>query len=1280
LKEPGAKIRIENIFSSSSLEGFYINRQTELTIEFSNSGDDDSGSFSVNLYITPTDSNSNPILLDSKIVNNIAPSSKSTQNFLWKNPSAPGKYSIKTIIKNHADNVKLENTTSIYQIDILTNIPEVEIISPKNDVAIEIGSKDPIVFIGSAFDNEEGEISGNRLEWYSDINGFLGTGSILKYNKLFAGKHVITLKAKDIEGNVCQDTIRLFKPLFLFKKDELGVDSFTIKWMGEDTEEGSIISLYYDNNKLFNENNNYLIEKSFLDKDGLNENEWDLSGVTGGKYFIYAIINNEMSGSRVVYSHNKIFVAGVPKVERDALLSFYNSADGDNWEHKYGWGSIEPVNQWQGVDVDNYHVTGLSLDWQNISGTIPPELGNLLNLSVLSLYKNQLKGSIPSELSNIVNLKKLYASHNKLTGPIPPELGKLSSLSGLDLSDNQLTGPIPPELGKLSSLSDLDLSNNQLTGSIPSEIGKLSSLSGLDLSNNQLTGSIPSEIGKLSSLSDLDLADNQLTGSIPSEIGNLSLLHLLHLFNNQLKGSIPPDLGNLSSLFELDLSDNQLTGSIPPEIGNLHNLVILDLSNNQLAGSVPSELENLFALSQLSLNENCLDNLPNFTSNTPIWYLDISDNNFTFEDIEPNMDIWEINYLPQSQVIGETQHVIIREKESYTLSVIVGGEHNQYQWYKDSTLISGATKANYSINSISLTDTGGYHCRITNSIVNNLTFYYKTIIVIVKKNPSFTFTSLVNEDEPGIGFYSIKWTDEDSTNALISFYYDTDRLGNDGILIANNISEDNILDKYVWKLSEIPDGEYYIYAIIDDKIGEPIVIYSQKKVLVSSMPFSQRNALELLYENTDGDNWRYRYNWLNDLIKSWYGLYVVDGLVTILDLEMNNLKGTISHSIGFLYGLEILNLSRNYLSGTIPPELGNLTNLKTLFLHHNRLSGTIPPELGNLTNLKTLRLEYNDLTGSFPEEILNLKNIDMLSIQCNNLDSLPDLTSIAPFSYLNVAENNFTFEDLEPYIGIEGIIYSPQNRVGKEQTVIIDEGIPYTFSITVGGKHNLYQWYKDNVVIPEATEMSFTIDELSLTDSGEYNCNITNSIVTGLTLYSYPTHLNVNKAPSIKITTLVEGDEPGIGSYTIKWSDSDTDSNALISLYYDTDNVGQDGFLIAENISEDESSDEYVWDLSDVHGGEYYIYAVIDDGLGMPRVAYSQNKILVAGAPVSERDALIAIYESTNGDNWTNNSNWLSNRPIKEWHGVTVENGHVAELSLLKNNLIGKLPDDLGNL
>lgn len=60
----------------------------------------------------------------------------------------------------------------------------------------------------------------------------------------------------------------------------------------------------------------------------------------------------------------------------------------------------------------------------------------------------------------------------------------------------------------------------------------------------------------------------------------------------------------------------------------------------------------------------------------------------------------------------------------------------------------------------------------------------------------------------------------------------------------------------------------------------------------------------------------------------------------------------------------------------------------------------------------------------------------------------------------------------------------------------------------------------------------------------------------------------------------------------------------------------------------------------------------------------------------TERDALIALYEAAGGDNWEQKDNWLSDRPLSDWHGVTTDaDGRVTHLKLGGNRLTGTIPD-----
>ena len=73
----------------------------------------------------------------------------------------------------------------------------------------------------------------------------------------------------------------------------------------------------------------------------------------------------------------------------------------------------------------------------------------------------------------------------------------------------------------------------------------------------------------------------------------------------------------------------------------------------------------------------------------------------------------------------------------------------------------------------------------------------------------------------------------------------------------------------------------------------------------------------------------------------------------------------------------------------------------------------------------------------------------------------------------------------------------------------------------------------------------------------------------------------------------------------------------------------------------------------------------------------------LAATPIrdTDREALVAFYNATNGEFWARRQNWLSNAPIGTWYGVTTNaSGRVAELNLSENQLAGEIPSELGNL
>jgi Leucine-rich repeat (LRR) protein len=106
----------------------------------------------------------------------------------------------------------------------------------------------------------------------------------------------------------------------------------------------------------------------------------------------------------------------------------------------------------------------------------------------------------------------------------------------------------------------------------------------------------------------------------------------------------------------------------------------------------------------------------------------------------------------------------------------------------------------------------------------------------------------------------------------------------------------------------------------------------------------------------------------------------------VLNLQENNLSGSIPKALGYCKKLEALNLSHNSFSGSIPKELFTLSALaEGLDLSHNQLSGEIPLEIGGLINLESLNISNNQLSGIIPSTLGDCMHLESLHMEGNLL-------------------------------------------------------------------------------------------------------------------------------------------------------------------------------------------------------------------------------------------------------------------------------------------------------
>lgn len=252
-------------------------------------------------------------------------------------------------------------------------------------------------------------------------------------------------------------------------------------------------------------------------------------------------------------------------------------------------------------------------------------------------------------------------------------------------------------------------------------------------------------------------------------------------------------------------------------------------------------------------------------------------------------------------------------------------------------------------------------------------------------------------------------------------------------------------------------------------------------------------------------------------------------LIKVLWFRENQIK-SIPESIGRLPMIYSLYLDNNQLT-TLPESIGDLSSISTLSVNNNPIV-SIPESIGNLEELWNLYISFNQLTvlpesiGSLsylmtltvggtkvrhlPEGIGNLKHLEHLYVENSQLEALPpNLKNLQSLKWLYLLGNKVSFESIAPFfsgtntIKLNTFTYSPQSPPPPE-TISAVHGSPLTLTSDDNAPHNHYQWQKDIsgiwTDISGATAISYTIP--SVTEAGQYRCEITNDWVTDLTLYS----------------------------------------------------------------------------------------------------------------------------------------------------------------------------------
>jgi len=357
--------------------------------------------------------------------------------------------------------------------------------------------------------------------------------------------------------------------------------------------------------------------------------------------------------------------------------------------------------------------------------------------------------------------------------------------------------------------------------------------------------------------------------------------------------------------------------------------------------------------------------------------------------------------------------------------------------------------------------------------------------------------------------------DENDSLALVSFYHALDGA--------------NWTDNSGWLTG--PVSLWFGVTIENDRVTE---ITLSNNNLTGVLPIdleqlSQLRILSLFLNNISGE--------LPDIFGNM-------GLLEELVISKNDMTGIVPSSVAELTSLRQLVLLSNEFIGPLP-DLGNLKNLEEMVIGRNDFSGPFPDWIMELSSLTFLSVNVMGLTGEMPpglfDSLPGLEQLKMsgnqlsgdialwvkgalalteLGIRDNNftgrlndgvvdpeiltwditgneIEGIPDFTNASETkTWFFLDENKLGFDQLEKALGVmtfddaSRLVLGPQKALLSMDTLLLEPDSEINIQSGSSSNFDSYQWYKNDVMIPDATDGDFAIKAFTEEDAGTYHCVI----------------------------------------------------------------------------------------------------------------------------------------------------------------------------------------------
>ncbi len=510
----------------------------------------------------------------------------------------------------------------------------------------------------------------------------------------------------------------------------------------------------------------------------------------------------------------------------------------------------------------------------------------------------------------------------------------------------------------------------------------------------------------------------------------------------------------------------------------------------------------------------------------------------------------------------------------YGIPIVFGTDNDgEYEW--DCSLVDNGS---YQLAATIYDDYGNYHSVASKY---NVTITHNVPPKLIILNPPDNKTVAAHTS------FTIRWADSDpDDNAIINISYDNDNdteNGNKGRLLSlryENKDGDN--DKFKWKTSSVPEGEYYIVFEITDGHRDTIINYSDGKVKINhdismndepDITILEPNGVEdmvdasyfIAWIDSDEDDDAEITLYYDDDDADFNGVPIIEGI-----MEDDDGKASDGTEINMhVWNTSALDDGDYYIYGKIEDGIHSP--------YYNYSSGPL-----------TISHTINNTKPT-------IKILEPDGIQDDDIDKAFVIK----------------WDDTDPDDNaVIKLYYSPLKEYFSGQFV---EG---AWDIPEDNEDDYFIWVTSE--IPNGDYYIYALITDNRNDIGK-------SMSKGPITIKHPEgpEPTENEDPFIEIVEPDGLNDIANVSYRITWVDYDPDDDAFISIYYDLNSSGLKGQLIQNLLSENGEMDEFMWNTLYLPEGDYYIYAIINDGKNPEFSDYSRGPITIDHHLVAPTDIII---------------------------------------------------------